>query len=175
MKIKNLLLPLGVTLSAHLLALALQAQQPGGLPAKFSAEIKRDVAEFVQGQADANSIANLQNNIVGIIQRTGTDSRILSQIVSDAVNEAAQVHGSTIKKIANVIRVSTQSAVSGALSSDTSNPSKAIDDIARTVAFQYLSLTAGDFDGKHFALVTLAMSTVLPFGVDHVLLTRPHS
>ncbi len=75
------------------------AQQPGGLPAKFSAEIKRDVAEFVQGQADANSIANLQNNIVGIIQRTGTDSRILSQIVSDAVNQAAQVHGSTIKKI----------------------------------------------------------------------------
>ena len=171
MKIKNLLLPLGVTLSAHLLALALQAQQPGGLPAKFSAEIKRDVAEFVQGQADANSIANLQNNIVGIIQRTGTDTRILSQIVSDAVNEAAQVHGSTIKKIANVIRISTQSAVSGALSSDTSNPSKAIEDIARTVSFQYLSLTAkGDFDPekKHVALVTLAMSSGVTLAVlDH--------
>ena len=75
MKIKNPPSAVVRYLAAHILLLSLQAQQPGGLPAKFSAEIKRDVAEFVQGQADANSIANLQNNIVGIIQRTGTDTK----------------------------------------------------------------------------------------------------
>ena len=147
------------------------AQQPGGLPAKFSAEIKRDVGKFVQGQGDAAAITTLQKDLVGIIQRTGTDTRILSQIVSDAINEAAQVHGSTIKKIANVIQVSTQSAVSGALSSDTSSAAKAIEDIARTVTFQYLSLTAkGDFDPdkKHLALVSLAMGSGVTLAVlDH--------
>ena len=170
MKIHRLL-PIGIATLALFIVVITNAQQPGGLPAKFSAEIKRDVGKFVQGPGDANSIASLQTDLVGIIQRTGTDTRILSQIVSDAVNEAAQVHGATIKKIANVIRVSTQSAVSGALSSDTSNPSKAIEDIARTVAFQYLSLTAkGDFDPekKHFALVALAMSSGVTLAVlDH--------
>lgn len=164
-------LPTGIAFIALIASTAIQAQQPGGLPAKFSAEIKRDVAKFVQGQGDASAIGTLQKDLVGIIQRTGTDTRILSQIVSDAINEAAQVHGSSIKKIANVIQVSTQSAVSGALSSDASNASRAIENIARTVTFQYLSLTAkSDFDPekKHLALVTMAMGSGVTLAVlDH--------
>ena len=51
----NRLLPTGIVLLALMASATLLAQQPGGLPAKFSAEIKRDVGKFVQGQGDAAS------------------------------------------------------------------------------------------------------------------------
>jgi len=163
MKKLQLLLLIGTIFSGLAVATVIQAQQPGGLQPKFSADIKRDVAAFVKGADDASSQNTLQTNLLDLIKRTGTETRILAQIVSEAINTATQTPGQSINKVGRVIQIATYSTVSGALGAETSGASKAVETIASTVSFQFVSLSAkGDTEpGKNLMLVAQAIA----FGV----------
>jgi len=155
--------------SAVLLSLQLTSfgQSPGGLDPKFSLDIQRDVGAFVQGTAGQNEQAALQQNLVNLILRTGTNARTLKQIVSESVSAASTTPGHNVEKIARVVQIATLSAVSGALSAETSNAAEVIEGIADTVTFQFVSLSAkGDSDpSQQLAMVTQAIA----FGVGVAL------
>ena len=147
----------------------IHAQQPGGLQPKFSADIKRDVAAFVKGEGNVSAQNTLQTNFTDLIKRTGSnDTRILAQIVSEAINEATQTPGNTINRIGHVIKIATLSTVSAALASETTGGEEAIKKIANAVTFQFVSLSAktGTEPGKNLNLVAQAIA----FGVGLAVL-----
>jgi len=163
------LLLMGTALFSLAGTIATQAQQPGGLQPKFSADIKRDVAAFVKSAGDVSSQNTLQTNFTDLIKRTGhNDTRILAQIVSEAINEATQTPGNTISKVGHVIQIATLSTVSAALASETTGGGDAIKTIANTVTFQFVSLSAksGTEPGKNLNLVAQAIA----FGVGLAVL-----
>ena len=148
MKKLQLLLLIGTIFSGLTVATVIQAQQPGGLQPKFSADIKRDVAAFVQGADDASSQNTLQTNLLDLIKRTGTETRILAQIVSEAINTATQTPGQSINKVGRVIQIATYSTVSGALGAETSLRAEQIqlhNQLMRSAPQQVDSLIAAEF------------------------------
>jgi hypothetical protein len=156
--------------SAVLLSLQLTSfgQSPGGLDPKFAQDIQRDVATFVQGAAGQSQQATLQNQLIGLIERTGTDTRTLQQIVSESINSASTTPGHTLEKVARVVQVATYSAASSALANETANAPDVIEGIADTITFQFVSLSAkGDSKPtKQLSLVTQAIA----FGIGVAVL-----
>jgi len=163
------LLLIGTALFSLAGTIVTQAQQPGGLQPKFSADIKRDVAAFVKSAGDVSSENTLQTNFTDLIKRTGhNDARILAQIVSEAINEATQAPGNTISKAGHVIKIATLTTVSAALASETTGGGEAIKIIANAVTFQFVSLSAksGTEPGQNLHLVAQAIA----FGVGLAVL-----
>ena len=142
--------------------------QAQGLSPKFSQDIKRDVSAFVQGSANLEQQNTLQQNLTDLINRTGTDKRILSQIVSEAINSASETPGHNIQKIGRVIQTATLCAISAALAAETANAEEAVETITNAVTFQFVSLSAkGDSaPEQNLMLVTQAIA----FGVGVAIL-----
>jgi hypothetical protein len=156
--------------TAVLLSLQLTSfgQSPGGLDPKFSLDIQRDVGSFVKGAAGQNQQADLTKQLTDLIQRTGTDTRTLQQIVSESISSASTTPGHTLEKVARVVQVATYCAASSALANETANAPEVIEGIADTVTFQFVSLSAkGDANPtKQLSLVTQAIA----FGVGVAVL-----